>query len=71
MAPSGTQGRGSGIEASGAGNGDASPETLNLAEMEAVLIERALEATGNNRTRAADLLGISVRTLRNKLNKPS
>ena len=45
--------------------------TLNLGEMEAVLIERALEATQNNRTRAADLLGISVRTLRNKLNNPS
>ncbi len=45
-------------------------DTLNLEEMEAVLIQRALEATGNNRTRAAELLGISVRTLRNKLNGP-
>lgn len=45
--------------------------TLNLAEAEEVLIEKALEATGNNRTKASDLLGISVRTLRNKLNKPS
>ncbi|HSW31158.1 MAG TPA: sigma-54 dependent transcriptional regulator [Longimicrobiales bacterium] len=44
--------------------------TLNLEAMEAVLIQRALEATGNNRTRAAELLGISVRTLRNKLNSP-
>jgi two-component system response regulator AtoC len=35
-----------------------------------VLIERALQATGNNRTRTAELLGISVRTLRNKLNGP-
>ncbi len=43
-------------------------DTLNLQEMEGVLIERALERTGNNRTRAAGLLGISVRTLRNKLN---
>ncbi len=46
-------------------------ETLNLAEMEEVLIQRALVATDNNRTRAAELLGISVRTLRNKLNNPS
>lgn len=42
--------------------------TLNVAEVERVLIERALEATGNNRTRAAEMLGMSVRTLRNKLN---
>jgi DNA-binding protein Fis len=30
----------------------------------------ALAATGGNRTRAAKLLGISERTLRNKLNSP-
>jgi DNA-binding NtrC family response regulator len=45
-------------------------DTLNLAEVEAVLIEKALEETGGNRTKAADLLGMSVRTLRNKLNTP-
>jgi DNA-binding NtrC family response regulator len=44
--------------------------TLNVAEAEAALIERALVVAGNNRTRAAELLGISVRTLRNKLNNP-
>ncbi len=33
-------------------------------------ITRALAATGGNRTRAAKLLGISERTLRNKLNTP-
>jgi DNA-binding NtrC family response regulator len=38
--------------------------------MERVAIERALQATGGNRTRAAKLLGISERTLRNKLNGP-
>jgi len=42
--------------------------TLNVDEAEAKLIERALEVSRGNRTRAADLLGISVRTLRNKLN---
>ena len=44
--------------------------TLNVNEAETALIQRALEAAGNNRTRAAELLGISVRTLRNKLNGP-
>ena len=45
--------------------------TLDVAEAEAVLIQHALAASGNNRTRAAEMLGISVRTLRNKLNGPS
>ncbi|MDH3224929.1 MAG: helix-turn-helix domain-containing protein, partial [Gemmatimonadota bacterium] len=45
-------------------------DTLNIHEAEEVLIERALELTGSNRTKAADLLGISVRTLRSKLNRP-
>ena len=44
--------------------------SLNVAEAERVLIQQALQATDNNRTRAAELLGISVRTLRNKLNAP-
>jgi DNA-binding NtrC family response regulator len=42
--------------------------SLNVNDAEAKLIERALEVANGNRTRAADLLGISVRTLRNKLN---
>jgi DNA-binding NtrC family response regulator len=44
--------------------------TLNVDEAERALIARALEVTGGNRTRTAQLLGISVRTLRNKLNGP-
>ncbi len=44
--------------------------TLDLTEAEAALISRALQVTGGNRTRAAELLGLSVRTLRNKLNGP-
>jgi DNA-binding NtrC family response regulator len=42
--------------------------SLDVNEAERILIERALLATNGNRTRAAKLLGISVRTLRNKLN---
>jgi DNA-binding NtrC family response regulator len=44
-------------------------ETLNIANAEEQLIERALEMTGQNRTQAAEILGINVRTLRNKLNR--
>jgi two-component system, NtrC family, response regulator HydG len=44
--------------------------SLNVAAAEDALIRRALEVTGNNRTRAAELLGMSVRTLRSKLNSP-
>jgi DNA-binding protein Fis len=56
----------------GAGNGQITLvlNSLNIAEAEELLIQRALEATNQNRTRAAELLGISVRTLRNKLNRP-
>ncbi len=31
------------------------------------LILRTLESTGNNKTRAAEILGISLKTLHNKL----
>jgi DNA-binding NtrC family response regulator len=41
--------------------------SFDLGEAERQLIARALEATEGNRTRAAELLGLSVRTLRNKL----
>jgi DNA-binding protein Fis len=33
------------------------------------MIKKGLEQTSGNRTQAAELLGISVRTLRNKLNE--
>ena len=39
-------------------------------EAERVLIGRALEASCGNRTKAAELLEMCVRTLRNKLNRP-
>jgi DNA-binding NtrC family response regulator len=42
--------------------------SLNVGEAEEKLIVRALEVSNGNRTRASELLGISVRTLRNKLN---
>lgn len=45
--------------------------SLNVEEAERAMIQKALEVAGNNRTRAAELLGMSVRTLRNKLNAPT
>ncbi len=40
---------------------------LTLREAERKLLTRTLEATGGNRTRAAAMLGISLRTIRNKI----
>jgi DNA-binding NtrC family response regulator len=40
---------------------------LSLPEMERKLVEITLEATGGNRSRAAELLGVSLRTVRNKV----
>jgi len=40
---------------------------LTLQEMERQLLEKTLEATGGNRTRAAELMGVSLRTIRNKI----
>ncbi len=50
------------------------PESLGgavipLHEMERIMIAKGLAQTSGNRTQAAELLGISVRTLRNKLNE--
>jgi len=44
-------------------------ESLCLKEMEQKFILDALEKTQGNRTHAAKILGISIRTLRNKLNE--
>ncbi len=45
------------------------PSSFSLREMERNLIFRALERTKGNRTHAAKILGISIRTLRNKLHE--
>lgn len=42
---------------------------IPLHEMERIMIIKGLEVTSGNRTQAAEMLGISVRTLRNKLNE--
>ena len=48
-------------------SGEALQPGMTIAQMERRLIETTLEAAGGNRTRASEMLGISVRTLRNKL----
>ena len=40
---------------------------VSLGEMERKLVEITLEATSGNRSRAAELLGVSLRTVRNKV----
>ena len=40
---------------------------VSLGAMERRLVEMTLEATGGNRSRAAELLGVSLRTVRNKV----
>jgi len=42
---------------------------MTIAEAEKELIKKTLEHCGNNKTKAAEMLEISVRTLRNKLNE--
>ncbi len=46
-----------------------SQAVIPLHEMERIMIMKGLEQTQGNRTQAAELLGISVRTLRNKLSE--
>jgi DNA-binding NtrC family response regulator len=40
-------------------------------EAERLLIVRTLESTGQNKTRAAEILGVSLKTLHNKLKEYS
>lgn len=42
---------------------------MTVQKAERLLIAKTLEYTDQNKTRAADMLGISIRTLRNKLNE--
>ncbi len=42
---------------------------LKVEELEKILIEKAINATNYNQVKAAELLNISERTLRYKLNK--
>ena len=42
-----------------------------VGEAERLLILRTLEATGQNKTRAAEILGVSLKTLHNKLKEYS
>ncbi|HMC57411.1 MAG TPA: sigma-54 dependent transcriptional regulator [Gemmatimonadaceae bacterium] len=59
-----------GLTANATGDPDALVlKTLNIDEAEAALVARALQTTGGNRTKAAQLLGVSDRTLRNKLSR--
>ena len=53
----------------GAQNAPVTPLSLDLREVERSTICRALTLTGGNRTAASRALGISVRTLRNKIQR--
>ncbi len=56
-----------GMDPCGRRDAEVLPTDLTLADMERELILRKLRQTGGNRTQSARALGISVRTLRNKL----
>jgi two-component system response regulator FlrC len=42
---------------------------MSIKEAERLLIKKALIHTSENRTQAARILGVSIRTLRNKINE--
>jgi DNA-binding NtrC family response regulator len=54
-------------EGSGEDSADCLRPGVSLGDMERRLVEMTLEATGGNRSRAAALLGVSLRTVRNKI----
>lgn len=49
--------------------GDEGLKLMSLKEAEKLLIKKALIHTSENRTQAAKILGVSIRTLRNKINE--
>jgi DNA-binding NtrC family response regulator len=55
-------------EVSPSSNSVAIPVGTTVAEAEKQLIYKTLEFTENNKTRAAEILGVSLKTLHNKLN---
>jgi len=64
---SGVAGRGA---AAAAAAGSAADEVISLGDLEKQHIQQILAKCGGNRTHAARKLGISIRSLRNKLNEP-
>ncbi len=45
----------------------AAPSPVSMDQLERTHLQRTLELVDGNRTRAAEILGISVRTMRNKI----
>jgi DNA-binding NtrC family response regulator len=62
-------GAGPAANAAGPGGGDGLVAGMTVGEAERRLIELTLQHTGGNKTRAAEMLGISLKTLHNKLNR--
>ena len=58
------------VQATSPDAGGLTLSSLRLDDAERVLIARAIEAAKGNRTLAAKLLGVSIRTLRSRLNAP-
>jgi len=53
----------------GLGTRPAAPASVRLKDLEREMILKTLASVGNNKTHAAQLLGISLKTLHNKLNR--
>jgi len=67
--PEGAAQHSNGVATNSAGEDVFAGAVMPLHEVERIMILKGLEATDGNRTQAAEILGISVRTLRNKLNE--